>query len=328
MDLVPFDLAHMSNLATPLFLKLLADRQGKPGGLLFCGSGGLALPVELRELAGRVPSFYGESLPAQVAAALSELGLHAMPAAVLQRNDRPFEPLRQAKAGWIEGDWPLQAPPSPNGAQAASRATALLLVQLAANDADTHEIEEVLRRDPTLSYHLLKLVNSLAVGVGRKITSFSQAILILGRQQLRRWLNLVLFAASSEDVRSPMLLARVAVRARAMELLAHETGQGKQVQEQAFMAGMFSLLGVLFGMPLDELLAPLKLGDATVQALLSKSGELGELLAMVEAAEHGDMLAVARQLEALQLPALDFNRLVVEANLWMLNVTSEAGQHG
>ena len=77
-----------------------------------------------------------------------------------------------------------------------------------------------------------------------------------------------------------------------------------------------------------EQLAPLNLGDATQRALLSKSGELGELLAMVEAAEHGDLVAVADGLETLQLPALDFNRLLVEANLWMLEVTGELGGHG
>jgi EAL and modified HD-GYP domain-containing signal transduction protein len=70
------------------------------------------------------------------------------------------------------------APPAKAvGAQAASRALAL---QGAAGvaDADTHEIEALLRQDPTLSYHLLKLVNSLGMGTGRRVTSFSQAILI------------------------------------------------------------------------------------------------------------------------------------------------------
>ena len=316
----------MSNPATPLFLKLLADRQGKPGGLLFCGGGQPALPSELAALSARLPCFYREPMAARDAMALGELGCRAMPPGMLQRSDAAFDAFLAPGIEWVEGDWPLQPPQRTGGAQAASRATALQLVQLAGNDAATHEIEEVLRRDPTLSYHLLKLVNSLGMGVGRKVTSFGQAILILGRQQLRRWLNLMLFAARSDDPRSPMLLARVSVRARTMELLARETGQGRQVQEQAFMAGMFSLLGVLFGVPLGDLLAPLNLGDATLRALLAKSGEVGELLALLEAAEHGDLVAVAKGLDTLQLPALDFNRLVVEANLWMLHVTGEA--HG
>lgn len=309
-------------------MKLLADREGNPGGFLFCGSGAVALPETLGELAAKLPCFYREPMAAALAAQLGDAGLQAMPAGALQRNDMEFELVLEPRIDWIEGDWPLQAPARPSGAQAASRAMALQLVQLVVNDADTHEIEDILRRDPTLSYHLLKLVNSLGMGTGRKVTSFGQAILILGRQQLRRWLNLMLFAARSDDVRSPMLLARVSVRARTMELLARETGEGKQVQEQAFMVGMFSLLGVLFGVPLGELLAPLSLSEAAQQALLAKSGALGELLALVEAAEHCDMVAVAKGLDALQLPAIDFNRLVVEANLWMLSVTGEVGHHG
>jgi c-di-GMP-related signal transduction protein len=223
---------------------------------------------------------------------------------------------------WVEGDWPLAPPAKPVGNQAASRALALQLVALVTNDADTHEIEALLRRDPTLSYHLLKLVNSLGMGTGRRVTSFSQAILILGRQQLRRWLNLMLFAAREGDQRSAMLLARVAVRAvrwncwRAPRL-------DKPHQEQAFMVGMFSLLGVLFGMPLDEVLAPLNIGDAAQQALLSKGGDLGTLLALVEAAEQGNFTAVLAALDEVQLSTAEFNAIIAESNLWMLNVTSD-----
>lgn len=295
---------------------------------MFCGDGEPALPEAFGELAGKLPCFYRASMPAPLAARLAEAGWQPMPAGLLQHSDDDFELTLGPHVDWVEGDWALQSAPRSSGTQAASRAMALQLVQLVSNEADNHEIEEILRRDPTLSYHLLKLVNSLGMGTGRKVTSFSQAILILGRAQLRRWLNLMLFAARSDDMRSPMLLARVSVRARTMELLARETGHGKQVQEQAFMVGMFSLLGVLFGMPLPDLLAPLNIGDAAQQALLHKAGDLGDLLAMVEAAEHCDMVAVAKGLEALQLPVLDFNALVAEANLWMLSVTGDVGGNG
>ncbi|UUZ47948.1 HDOD domain-containing protein [Massilia sp. B-10] len=110
------------------------------------------------------------------------------------------------------------------------------LAALIASDAHTHDIEALLRKDPTLSYHLLRLVNTLGMGVGRKITSFSQAILILGRQQLRRWVNLMLFAAREGDPRSTMLLARVAVRGRLLEQLVKARGRDKPAQDQAFIA--------------------------------------------------------------------------------------------
>jgi EAL and modified HD-GYP domain-containing signal transduction protein len=198
----------------------------------------------------------------------------------------------------------------------------LQLVQLVSADADTHEIEALLRRDPTLSYHLLRLVNSLGVGSGRRVTSFSQAILILGRSQLRRWLNLMLFSSREGDPRSPMLLARVAVRARAMELLSRGAGLGKAQQEQAFMVGMFSLLGVLFGLALSEVLKPLTMSDAVQQALLAHEGELGELLGVVEAAERDDHAALAGHLQALQIDTGSFNQVAADAYLWMQTVAA------
>jgi EAL and modified HD-GYP domain-containing signal transduction protein len=286
-----------------------------------------ALPDEqLKMLAGQFPCFIRAGL--EHAQAWLEAGWLALPGNV-QRADTVFDKAAlPAGAVLVEGRWPLAPPPKAVGAQAASRALALQLVQLVSNDGDTHEIEALLRRDPTLSYHLLKLVNSLGMGSGRRVSSFAQAILILGRQQLRRWLNLMLFSAREGDLRSPMLLAKVAVRAHALELLARSTGLGKPQQEQAFMAGMFSLLGVLFGMPLAEVLAPLTISEAVQQALLEKQGELGELLALVEAAERGDFAAVAGRLEAAQLEPAEFNRVVAEAHLWMLSVATDRAGSG
>ena len=133
----------------------------------------------------------------------------------------------------------------------------------------------------------------------------------------------MLFAARQGDARSPMLLARVAVRARALELLAKSLGLDKSAQEQAFMTGMFSLLGVLFGMELAEVLAPLAIGEAVHAALLRGEGDLGALLALVRSAEAGDLAAATRQLAALQIDPADFNAAMLDAAGWMLGAVRE-----
>ena len=226
-------------------------------------------------------------------------------------------------ATYLAGGWYLRPPLKPGGTQHASRALALQLLQLVAADADTHEIEAIFRHEPSLSYHLLRLVNSLTRG-GKRITSFAQAILILGRQQLRRWLNLILFAAQKEDPRSQMLTARVSVRARSMELLAKAAGLDKAHQEAAFMAGMFSLLGVLFGMPLAEVLKPLNVSEELSAALLRMEGDLGTMLATVIAAENADAILVAGHLGELGIPDSVFNEVGIAAVAWMLEVVAEA----
>lgn len=328
----------MNAIPVPLvFFRVLANRSGKPAGLLAdIGGGGdseALLPLFGAEAFGALSDgfacFFRPQIDAGAAVALQAAGWKEMtPGALCRADDRLDPDYLPASAKWVDGDWCMAPPPKASGAQTASRGTALQMVQLVSADADTHEIEALMRRDPTLSYNLLRLVNSLGVGSGRRITSFSQALLMLGRQQLRRWLNLMLFAARQNDVRSAMLLARVAMRARALELLAKSRGLDKNTQDQGFMAGMFSLLGVLFGMPLTEVLAPLALGDAVHAALLRREGELGALLMLFERAERGDLEGVAAELDALQIPREEFNQAMLDAAGWMQGALRESQGNG
>jgi len=229
----------------------------------------------------------------------------------------------QPPAEWLAGRWFMTSGGQSGSTQSTSRVLELKLLQLVANEADTRDIEAVFRQDPVLSYHLLRLVNSIGMGINRNISSFSQAILILGRQQLKRWLNLMLFSANRNDRRSALLLAHVTVRARAMELLAKAAGFDRQMQEQAFMAGMFSLLGTLFAMPLEMILVPLNLSKPLMTALLASEGDLGHMLKAIDAAEQFDATALAAELVSLGVPLEDYNLLYVEAYQWMLGVVHE-----
>ena len=239
----------------------------------------------------------------------------------------PGEPWPEG-AVWASGSWYTAPPSKPNVAQAASRQRALQLLQMVAQDADTHELEDVFRHDAALSYQLLRLVNSVAVGSRREITSFGQAILMLGRQQLKRWLNLLLFAARDDDERSAMLMVHVSLRARGMELLAQACGQDRAAQDQAFMAGMFSMLGVLFGQPLPDMLRTLQVSDALHAALLDRSGELGGWLAAWEAIEQGEAATVLGHLQPMGLSPAQYHSALLDACLWTLQLTRGTPGHG
>ena len=315
-----------------LGFRVVADRAGKPCALLVDSAGepdedllALAASDTFRSLTGFLPCLYPTTLDPALAATLAAAGWAVLPESALQRVDGKLEgaPLPPGTL-YVDGNWCTMPPATAQGAQAASRLLALQLVQLVAADAHTHEIEALLRRDATLSYHLLRLVNSLGIASARKVTSFSQAILILGRQQLRRWLNLMLFAARQGDIRSAILLSRVSQRAQQLELLARARGMDKNFQERAFMTGMFSLLGILFGMPLPEVLDKLPIHDAVRAALVAGEGELGAMLRQVEAAERGDLATVAASLPALGLDAASYNRSCLEASVWMLAALRES----
>lgn len=312
-----------------LHLEILADARLRPAALCWqpagVDAGALAALVAteaFRALAGRIAVLVEErhavALPPALTDALLAAGCRLVGDHAIRRADALDEPPMAEALIHLGGTWYWQAPRKPAGAGSASRALALQLLQLIAVDADTREIEAILRRDPAMSYHLLRLVNSLQMG-GRQVTSFAQAIMILGRRQLQRWLNLMLFAARADDPRAPMLMARVAVRARGMELLARVAGFDKATQESAFMVGMFSLLGVLFGMPLVEVLQPLKLDAATSAALLREQGPLGRLLAVLLAMERGDTLAPGIDPVLAIDGDFDCAALQIEAHDWMLD---------
>ena len=320
--------AHAAPL---LILRVLSNQGGIPAGLLAeIGPGAASLLQDVLEgdafleLSVAIPVLYRPGLPAELAQALDSVGCQQLvPGALMREDERLVKQDLPVGTTLIEGDWYMSEPPKATGAQAASRVLALQLAALVAADAHTNEIEALLRKDPTLSYHLLRLVNSLGMGLGRRITSFSQAILLLGRQQLRRWINLMLFAARRDDPRSAMLLARVAVRGRLLELMAKAIGQDKHGQDHAFIAGMFSLLGVLFGMPLAEVLAPLSMSDSVQDAVLRHEGDLGTMLRVCEVFEAGDFSALADHLAALKIGSEDFNRAVIDANFWMLGAVRD-----
>ncbi|AGX88672.1 EAL and HDOD domain-containing protein [Candidatus Symbiobacter mobilis] len=317
-----------------VFVRLLADRSLRPTAMLLeVPEPGDAIETSLLEWVHH-PAFAGVAqrvqwaILASQAAQLSEstqqflaqAGCKTLDASSVYRTDGPAKPELPPTATWLDGEWYLAPPPQPGNTRSASRSQALRLVQLVVADADTRDIEDVFRQDPALSYHLLRLVNSVGMGAGRQITSFSQAILMLGRQQLRRWLNLMLFSASHEDHRSAMLPTRVTWRSRLMELLAREAGMDRSDQDLAFMTGMFSMLGFLFGSPLPDVLATLPLHETLVAAVLRQEGELGQLLALVQSYERQDAAGVLEGLDRLSISGSDFHQLCLESSQWMLEL--------
>jgi EAL and modified HD-GYP domain-containing signal transduction protein len=201
-----------------------------------------------------------------------------------------------------------------------AEAAIMRLLGLVMADADTPEIEQVFRHNPDLSLTLLRLVNSVAVGSRTKITSLSQALVLLGRNQLQRWLQLLMYAiSSSPDAKFPSpLLVLAATRGRMMEQLAAVwTGAGAEVRERAFLTGILSLVSALLAVPLAEVLKSLPLPDEVRIALLDRSGELGDMLRLVELVEQTDVDGIAGMLDQLPfLGAATVNSAYVEAIDW------------
>ena len=201
-----------------------------------------------------------------------------------------------------------------------AQAIILQLMQMVTANDDIRRIEGVLKRDPALSYKLLRFINSVGFGSGRDIQSLRQAIGLLGYAPLYRWLTLLLAIASTSGY-SPVLMETAVVRGRLAELLG-APALGRAEGENLFVAGMFSLLDRLLGLPMKEVLDTILLPDDVVRALLTRGGRYGPYLALAEACELNSNL-VASLARSLGLSPLAVNQAHLSALAWAQHVSAE-----
>jgi EAL and modified HD-GYP domain-containing signal transduction protein len=165
-----------------------------------------------------------------------------------------------------------------------------LLAAVSEPRVDLVRVEQLVGRDPTLAYGLLKVVNSSSYGLTVHVQSIRHAIVMLGLAQVRQLAMLLTMAGSSEDV-SEELVVLAATRARMASQLA---GADAELANAAYTAGLLSVIDVVFHCSMHELLADLPLPQPVRRALLDGTGPVGAVLAAVYAFERADTAALER----------------------------------
>lgn len=202
-----------------------------------------------------------------------------------------------------------------------SQTTILQLMEMVRKNAELQQLEAVVKRDATLAYKLLRYINSAGFGLRTEVQSLKHAVQMLGYSPLYRWLTVLLATASTSGY-SPVLLETAIVRGRFAELLGLMK-MSKSEAENLFVAGMFSLLDRLLGLPMEEILASIQLPEVVTEALISRQGVYGPYLALAEACELNSML-VGSLAEGLKIDAEDVNSAHLSALVWAKNVATAA----
>lgn len=194
-----------------------------------------------------------------------------------------------------------------------AQAMILQLMDMVRRNADIKQLEGVLKRDAALSYKLLRYINSAGFGLGCEIQSLKHAVTMLGYSPLYRWLALLLATATTTGY-SPVLMQTAVIRGRFSELLG-ATFLPKNEAENLFVAGMFSLLDKLLGVPMEDVLEKIQLSESVTQALLSREGIYGPFLAMAEACELNSPDLESRA-TSLCISAKQVNQAQMSALAW------------
>jgi len=165
----------------------------------------------------------------------------------------------------------------------------LRLLDLIHAHADNEAIEAAVKRDALLSLNLLRLVNGHLEGTGApRVESIAQALAQLGRSQLQRWVQILLYSGPEGHVElnSP-LLQMATTRGRLLELMTLTLRPGDvAAANTAFTVGIMSLMDALFGVPMREILDKVDLSRDVRAALLERDGDYGAMLSIAESLEH------------------------------------------
>jgi c-di-GMP-related signal transduction protein len=168
-------------------------------------------------------------------------------------------------------------------------ATRLSKLQLLRSIADPEinfaDLAEIIKRDVVLSYRLLKIVNSAYYGLNYSVTGILHALTILGLNDIRKWVSLIVLNQTSNK---PNELVRMAlIRGIFMESLAKSMHRHKSA-ESHFLIGLFSLADVIMDVSIETIMKETHLSKEISEPLLTQKGEKAELLKIIKHIEKAE----------------------------------------
>jgi EAL and modified HD-GYP domain-containing signal transduction protein len=187
-------------------------------------------------------------------------------------------------------------------------------------EVDFDELEKVLKQDLSLSYKLLKYINSPYFGFDNKIRSIKHALSLLGIRESQKWLSLFALQIIGKD-KSQELLAMSLTRAHSCEMIAPAIDNKNRASE-FFLMGLFSMIDALLDQPLEDILAKLPLADDIKKALLGEKNHVRNVYELVVSYEKGDWVNFSEYAAGLglkEMELLDIFRKALERATQIFN---------
>jgi EAL and modified HD-GYP domain-containing signal transduction protein len=190
-----------------------------------------------------------------------------------------------------------------------------LLRAATAPEFDIEELALKIKHEASLTFRLLRYLNSAAFGLRSEIHSVEHALSMLGELELRKWIAVISVTVLA-DGKPDELMTVPLVRGRFCELMAPHAGLSGHSSD-LFLMGLLSVMDAILGQPLDSILADLPVRAEIKEALLARKGLYWDLLEMATAHERADWQMVSElasktgmredKISALYVAAVDWS---------------------
>ena len=193
-----------------------------------------------------------------------------------------------------------------------------LLAQINTMEPDFRNLARTIESDVTITYKLLKYINSAAFGLRPKVTSVEHALHMLGEEELRKWASLLTMTNMASDKPTELVVESL-IRARFCELAASLVKMENRKSE-LFMVGLFSQLDAIVDRPLGELLEGINLPGDIKDALLNQNGPFRSVFEIAVALERGGWEALSLLIKKTGLDETKLSEIHAQAVKWPLDM--------
>ncbi len=189
-----------------------------------------------------------------------------------------------------------------------------LVVAVTKEIPDVDELEQIIERDASLTYRLLRIVNSAHFALRYKTSSVKQAIVVLGIEQLKKWVYLLSFDRDAEqDTGSEDMLKISLLRATFCSELLYFAQKMPITKSEAYLLGMFSTMTMMVNATMEEILRQVPLNEILYKALVKNEGKCAILLELVKSYEKADWTATSKCAELLGIPANSIAQVYIDS---------------
>ncbi len=193
-----------------------------------------------------------------------------------------------------------------------------ILKDVHAADVDFKKLAMTIQSEVSLTYKLLKLINSAAFALRNRVTSVLQALSLLGLKEIRSWVSLLSISSMANDKPAELVVSSL-IRARLCEQLAGPSRMSER-KSDLFLMGLFSLLDVIMSRPLDEILHEITVEDDVFAALTGTDNPLRSVLLLVIAMEKGEWETVTHLTAETRIDEQVLPNAYLEAVTWAQDI--------